>query len=200
MKRLLSKFVIIIALTGCAHAAKAQPACYRHPREALHTERGAIFHWAPQQMRFLIVRDDSISDAHWLEITAAAMSWNLALKTEVFFTIDSATPGKRYTVVPIIEMDSIFGDPNLQGLTISSVGSKSGKVGKSGIIFKKKVEGQPLGTIAFHEFGHLLGLGHDLHDPKSIMYPGTLKQDSNPVLRQEDIDFVLSELEGGKCK
>lgn len=95
------------------------------------------------------------------------------------------------------QWDPLFGDPNTIGVTLTTVWSdcsiSEAPILFNGVNFRFTTSGQgtDLQSIATHEIGHSLGLGHS-NVFQSTMYPSYMGGTGARTLHQDDIDGVCA--------
>lgn len=110
--------------------------------------------------------DDGTSEKTKVATRAALAQWNMILGVEFFVE----TRDSWDVLVQDMPTDSDRGSLLASARHFKEAGHLAGNV----VVYplaRKSYDTKQLSIVQLHEFGHILGLHHDVDNPKSLMYP-----------------------------
>lgn len=175
-------WAVVLLFSGCV-ASHVQ-----HTNGVRFDDSGNVVRWRQQNFPLSISHDDSLDDADILALHAAVRSWNRAIGTPVFRTMD-----EHWGAVHVRQHFLDNPSPNLilQGLAWREY--TDANYTRCVITLNSETEDFETEIVLLHELGHALGLEHDSWR-ESIMYSNAVA--SGGRIMQDDIQFIRWQVNG----
>lgn len=156
----------------------------------LRTDLDKLIHWQAEALPLMVILDEDMSD--WeADIEFAVSLWNRVIGSPIFvyggIEDTSMFPEKPTGGLIVVRK----ADPNSYPHVQLRYDQESGNLISAPVRLPAGVYSQYRLRTAAHEFGHVLGLGHDEKLPQSVMYP-SVHGSENWIVTNSDRDLLLS--------
>jgi len=190
-------FVFILMLTACSATTLSLDS------GPMTTSMGSGYHWASSTFPIPVMMDPTMDPSHYLATVQAALTWNRLVGADIFVPQDAPRSFMMFRAngeqnvhgyISVEDRDLVTGGTG-RFMGLARVALEPGPSGLVGQIHSAHIymsvgltDYNEIVGVAFHEFGHVLGLDHDANDRTSIMYFTTTI--GGQTLQDEDLEYV----------